>query len=101
MEGLQAISDKPGAKCVKLISDGLGALDESGIHAISRTKQIIAFKNFLEEHNDVLDRLKRADSQNMSNELLQMVLTTLDSYMYTSMNMQFFNVRRKGRLSIS
>ena len=100
-EGLQAIGDKPGAKCVKLISDGLGALDESGIHAISRIKQIIAFKNYLEEHNDVLDRLKRADSQNMTNELLQMVLTTLDSYMYTSVSMQFFNVRRKGRLSIS
>ena len=101
VEGLRSIGDEPGAKCVQLISEGLGALDESGIHAESRIKQIIAFKNFLEEHNDLLDRLKRADSQNMTNELLLMVLTTLDSYMYTSINMQFFNVRRKGGLSIS
>ena len=82
-----------------MIADGLAALDESGINSASRIRSIVAFKTFLEEKNNFVDRLKRPDKQNISNELLQMVLTTLDSYIYTSMNMQFFSVRRKGKLS--
>ena len=96
VEGLEASGDKKGAKCVKVISEGLRALDESGMNVKTRIKRIVALKMYLEQRNEMCKRFKRADHQNMSNELLQMVLTTLDSYIYTSMNLQFFNVRRKG-----
>ena len=100
VQGLEAIGDKNGAHCARVISDGLGALDQNGIDVQSRIERIVIFKTFLENKNNMIERLKRADKQNMTNELLTMVLTTLDSYIYTTMNMQFFNVRRKGRLRI-
>ena len=95
-KGLKAIGDMQGAKFVKVLSDGLAALDESGISTANRIRRIVALKTFLEEKNDVVERLKRPDNHNISNELLQMILTTLDSFIYTAMNMEFFNVRRKG-----
>ena len=95
-QGLAAMGDKCGSKCVKIICDGLAALDESGISSEERIKHIVALKTFLEDKTDFVERLKRPDSENMTNELLQMVLTTLDSYIYTYLNLQFFNVRRKG-----
>ena len=97
--GLALIGDKNGSQCVEVICHGVGSLDESGISSEARIKNIVALKSFLEEKNDFVERLKRPDSENMTNELLQMVLTTLDSYIYTSLNMRFFNVRRKGKLS--
>ena len=100
-KGLKAIGDMQGAKCVKVLSDGLAALDESGISTANRIRRIVALKTFLEETNDVVERLKRPDNQNISNELLQMILTTLDSFIYTAMNMEFFNVRRKGEFILN
>ena len=97
-QGLDSIGDKTGSECVRVISNGLAVLDESGIATETRMRQIIALKSFLEEKSDFVERLKRPDSENMTNELLQMVLTTLDSYVYNYLNLQFFNVRRKGKL---
>ena len=96
VEGLQSLGYDKGANCVNLISGGLLALDDSGIDVKTRIIRINALKNFLEDKNNMINRVKRADNMNMTNELLEMVLTTLDSHIYTSMNMQFFNVRRKG-----
>ena len=96
--GLANSGDDCGAKCVNSIGLGLAALDESGICSESRIRKIVSLKSFLEERSNCVERLKRPDSESMTNELLQMVLTTLDSYIYTCLNMQFFNVRRKGRL---
>ena len=96
MKGLETIGDSKGSKCVEVISEGLGALDESGIDVKGRIKLIITLKTFLEANNNFVDRLKRPGREDITNELLQMVMTTLDSYIYTFMNLQFFNVRRKG-----
>ena len=98
-QGLDSIGDKTGSECMRVICNGLAVLDESGIETETRIRQIIALKSFLEEKSDFVERLKRPGSENMTNELLQMVLTTLDSYIYNYLNLQFFNVRRKGKLS--
>ena len=100
VSGLQILGYNDGAKCVQLISEGLAALDESGIDVKTRILRINSLKMFVEQKTDMAATLKRADNQNMTNELVQMLLTTLDSYMYTSMTMQFFNVRRKGTGSV-
>ena len=94
--GLEALGHKNAAQCVQIISDGLAALDESGIDVKARIMRINSLKLFLEEKNDMIQRVKRADTTEMTNELLQMVLTTLDSFVYTSMSMEYFSVRRKG-----
>ena len=97
--GLESVGDKTGSECVRVICYGLTALDESGIETESRIKHIIALKSLLEDKSDFVERLKRPDMENMTNELLQMTMTTLDSYIYNCLNLQFFNVRRKGKLS--
>ena len=97
-KGLDSIGDESGSKCVKVICHGLAALDESGLSSETRINDMISMKAFLEENNDLVERIKRPDRLSMTNELLQMVLTTIDSYFYNQLNMQFLNIRRKGKL---
>ena len=95
--GLADMGDKSGSRCVKVIGDGLSAMDDSGISSETRIRHIMLLKQFLEDKVDFIGRLKRPQGE-LSNELLQMVLTTLDGYFYISLNMQSFNIRRKCNL---
>ena len=95
-QGLADIGDKSGSYCVKVIGKGLSALDSSGMSSEIRIRHIILLKKFIEDNSNLIERLKRPTCD-LSNELLQMVLTTIDGYFYTSLNMQFFNIRRKGK----
>ena len=98
-QGLADIGDRSGSYCVKVIGNGLLALDSSGLSSETRIRNLILLKKFLEDNCNLIERLKRPICD-LSNELLQMVLTTIDGYFYTSLNLQFFNIRRKGRIFI-
>ena len=97
-QGLAAIGDESGSQCLSVFSKGLGALDESGVRAELRIKHLIALKSFIEERVNLLERLRRPNENSMTNELLQMILTTIDSYFFNSLNLEFFNVRRRGKV---
>ena len=91
--GLKVLEDFAGAKCVDVISKGVKALDESGRSSENRVKSLINLKNFLVEKNDIFERLKRPDKKNITNELYTMTLTSIDSHLFTYLNLEFFNPR--------
>ena len=96
VDGLKKMNDLVGAKCVDIISRGLSALDTSGISSDLRVRNLINLKNFLIEKNNLIDRLKRPDSKNITNELFTMTLCSIDSHIFTYLNLEFFNPRRKS-----
>jgi hypothetical protein len=99
--GLKAIKDFKGANCVEKLSNGLiKALDLTGISSQIRIKYLVALKHFIEDKNSLLDRLKRPDSKNITNELYQMILCSIDSHVFTYLNIEFFNPRRKSTASV-
>ena len=57
-------------------------------------------KTFIEDNNSVIDRLTRAGNNFMTNELYQMILVTLDSHIYTYINMDYFHPRRKSTSTV-
>ena len=74
IEGLRSIGDYQGAGCIGKLSNSLiKALDVSGVSADMRIKYLVAIKHFVEEKNKLLDRIKRADSANITNELYQIM----------------------------
>ena len=95
-QGLSSIGDESGSHCLSVFSRGFSALDQSGVRAEVRIDYLIQLKSFVEEHVNLLERHKRPGENSMTNELLQMILTTIDSYFFNSLNLEFFNVRRKG-----
>ena len=101
VEGLKDIGDFQGANCVQKLSNGLiKALDESGVSSEIRIKYLIDLKTFIEDKNPVLDRIRRPDSKSITNELYQMILCSIDSYVFTYRNVEFFNPRRKSTASV-
>ena len=96
-EGLRKIKDDVGAKCCRLLREGIiEGLDASGIAAEDRIKQVYNLKIFLDEKIDIIDRLQKADKLCITTELLQMLYTSLDSHITTYTNLDHFNVRRKS-----
>ena len=101
VEGLREMNDYEGAACVEKISNGLiKALDDRGIPSETRIKYLVALKQFMEDKNKLLSRLSRPDSKNITNELYQMVLCSIDSHILSSINIQFFNPRRKSTAGV-
>ena len=101
VDGLKAIKDFKGANCVEKISNGIiKALDVSGVSSQTRIQYLVALKKFLEDQNPVLERLKRPDSRNITNELYQMILCSIDSHILTYLNVEYFNPRRKSTGSV-
>jgi hypothetical protein len=101
VDGLKAIKDFKGANCVDKISNGIiKALDVSGVSSQTRIRYLVALKKFLEDQNPVLERLKRPDSRNITNELYQMILCSIDSHILTYLNVEYFNPRRKSTGSV-
>ena len=100
VEGLRGLNDFEGAKAVKVISNGLLAMDESGIKSEERVKSLMTLKNYLLEKNDILERLKRPDEKHVTNELFQMTLVSIDSNICTYLNLEFYNPRRKSTSSV-
>ena len=100
VDGLRVLKDSKGAKCVELISRGLLSLDESGRSSEERVKCLINLKNFINEQNNIWDRMKRPDEKHITNELFMMTLCSIDSHIFTYLNMEFFNPRRKSTSSV-
>ena len=98
--GLKNLSDHAGAKCVKVISSGLSAFDESGLSSESRIQNLVNFKNFLMQKNNIFERIRRPDSRNITNELYMMTLCSIDSHIFTFLNLEFFNPRRKSTSTV-
>ena len=101
VSGLKSLNDFEGAKCVEVISKGIvEALDKGGIQAQERIQNIMRLKSFIEENNYVVDRMTRAGKEFITNELYQMILITLDSHIYTYINMDYFHPRRKSTSTV-
>ena len=98
--GLKILSDHAGARCVKVISSGLSAFDESGLRSEERIMNLVNFKNFLVQQNNIFERLQRPDSTNITNELYMMTLCSIDSHVFTFLNLEFFNPRRKSTSTV-
>ena len=96
VSGLKLLKDYTGAKCVELVSRGLSAFDESGRSSEDRVRSLICFKNFMVDKNNIFDRLKRPNDSNITNELYMMTLCSIDSHLFTFLNLEFFNPRRKS-----
>jgi hypothetical protein len=79
---------------------GLSALDVSGMGSDERIKKLVNLKNFIVEKNKVLARLKRPDEKNITNELFMMTLCSIDSHLFTYLNLEFFNPRRKSTSTV-
>ena len=76
------------------------ALDKSGVHAEDRIRNVLRLKEFIEDKNSVVDRLTRAGKDFITNELYQMILVSLDSHIYTYINMDYFHPRRKSTSTV-
>ena len=100
VSGLKLLKDFKGAKCVNLVSMGLSALDVSGMGSDERIKKLVNLKNFIVEKNKILSRLKRPDEKNITNELFMMTLCSIDSHLFTYLNLEFFNPRRKSTSTV-
>ena len=100
VRGLKEIHDFAGAKCVEKISLGLSAFDVSGKTCDERVRSLINLKNYIIEKNNVLDRLKRPNNKSITNELYMMVLCSIDSHIFTYLNLEFFNPRRKSTSTV-
>ena len=99
--GLQSIEDVDGANIIELISDGIiGALDTKCQSADARIQSIIKLKDAIEAKNSVIERLRRPSKEDITNELYQMTLATLDSHIYTYVNMKSFHPRRKSTSTV-
>ena len=86
---------------MELISKGIiEALDKSGITAEDRIKNIVKLKEFIEKKNSIVNRLTRASKDYITNDLYQMILVSLDSHVYTFLNMDYFNPRRKSTSTV-
>ena len=100
VEGLRLMKDYDSANVIEKISNGLLAMDESGLSCDSRLKSLCILKEFIESKMNVLDRIKRPDDTSITNELYQMVLCSIDSFVCTFLNLEFFNPRRKSTSSV-
>ena len=100
VEGLKAMKDFQSANVIDKISKGLMAMDHSGLPCDSRLMALINLKEFLDREIYVIDRLKRPDDCSITNELYQMVLCSIDSFVCTFLNLEFFNPRRKSTSSV-
>ena len=98
--GLKVMKDHAGAKCVDLIATGLSAFDESGRCSEDRVKDLVSLKDYLVEKNNILERMKRPNSRNITNELYTMTLVSIDSHLFTYLNMEFFHPRRKSTSTV-
>ena len=99
-KGLEEMGDIKGSRLCNLLRQGImEALDETGIPSESRVRNIYKLKCFLDEKTDPVQRLQRPDKENISNELLQMLLCSLDSHIVTFLNLSHFNARRKSTLT--
>ena len=94
---LQSIEDVDGANIIELTSDGIiGALDTSGQSADARIQSIIKLKDAIEAISSVIERLRRPSKEDITNEVYQMTLATLDSHIFTYVNMKSFHPRKKS-----
>ena len=99
--GLRRLGDTTGANCCKLLREGIiEALDTSGISSMERCRRIYKLKTFLEQKIDIINKIKRPTSTEMTAELVQMIYCSLDSHIVSYLNIEFFNPRRKSTGSV-
>ena len=84
------------------ISNGIiGALDTSGRTADQRARALMKLKDSLELNStSVTSRIRRPSGEDITNELYQMTLVSIDSHIFTSINMEFFHPRRKSTATV-
>ena len=102
VEGLRLMKDDVGASMVQIISEGIiGAMDTGGVSADTRVHALIKLKEVIEvKSSSVLERLRRPAKEDITNELYQMTLVTIDSHLFTFINMKFFHPRRKSTSTV-
>ena len=95
--GLRMIGDMNGAKCCKMLREGIiECMDSSGIGSEERCRMVQNLKSFLNEKIDVIKKMTRPGPKEITSELFQMMNTSLDSHIVSYLNIEFFNPRRKG-----
>ena len=100
-DGLKSMGDLEGSKCCSLLRKGIiEAMDVTGISSETRLDNVLNLKKFLDEKTNPIERLRRAGSKDITNELLQMMNCSLDSHVVSFLNMSHFNARRKGTLTV-
>ena len=101
-DGLRSMGDTSGASLVLNISNGIiGALDTSGRTADQRARALMKLKDSLELNStSVTSRIRRPSGEDITNELYQMTLVSIDSHIFTSINMEFFHPRRKSTATV-
>ena len=100
-DGLKKLKDFEGASFCQLIRQGIiEGLDKSGISAEERIQNIFNLKTFLDKNVDILEKVKKVEKTNITNELYQMINISLDSHITTYANLEMFNPRRKGTGSV-
>ena len=96
-KGLKKIGDHEGARCCKLLREGIiESMDVSGISSMDRCLNIINLKMFLSEKIQAISKISKPTPDEISSELYQMIQCTLDSFIVSYINMEFFNPRRKS-----
>ena len=101
-DGLRSIGDNSGASLILNISEGIiGALDTSGLSADQRIRALMKLKDIIELNSTpVTSRIKRPEGVDITNELYQMTLVSIDSHVFTYINMKFFHPRRKSTSTV-
>ena len=96
-KGLERIGDNEGARCCKLLREGIiESMDVSGISSMDRCLNIINLKMFLLQKIKAISKISKPTPDEISSELYQMIQCTLDSFIVSYINMEFFNPRRKS-----
>ena len=100
-KGLKDIGDLDGARCCKVIREGLiESLDISGISSEVRCWKLFKFKCYLDSKINMLNKISKPGVDQISAELVQMLYCTLDSHIVNYINLEFFNPRRKSTGSV-
>ena len=100
VDGLKQINDSQGARCAMIIGNGLSAFDDSSLCSDDRIRRLLEFKRYLLEKNDIFERIRRPDNDSITNELFVMTLCSIDSHIFTYLNLEFFNPRRKSTSTV-
>ena len=99
--GLRMLGDESGAECCKVLREGIiSSMDISGVESQERCKMVHALKTFLNDKICVLSKVKRPSSREITSELFQMLNCTLDSFIISYLNIEFFNPRRKSTATV-
>ena len=96
-DGLRSIGDTSGASLILNISEGIiGALDTSGRSADQRIRALMKLKDIIElDSTPVTSRIKRPEGVDITNELYQMTLVSIDSHVFT-----YIHPRRKSTSTV-